>query len=138
MKLSVVIKVQYYDVECVLKLLRSEGLTPVAMDQPDPTTIQTAKGNYLVRIAVPPQQVPKAQEALHLWLKASEKNAEQLGRQLRKHLIFSALPPAVFLVVMAFIAENLDSTAIGVAVVMWIGCFLALEFKDRKSQPPTE
>ncbi len=66
----------------ILGLLKKEGLNPVTLDAPDSVQRFISGFNYLVRIAVPQDEIIRARSALTEWEKSIKPKVDKISHQL--------------------------------------------------------
>ena len=114
----------------VLSLLRKEGFSPVALDQPDATYSYAAKYTNFIRIAVPDTEAPAARSVLAAWEKEGQPRVEGLARRLTTQLLHSVLIVAFMGVIFYFLGQLTTGSA-ALLFVLWIIVFAVIANVER-------
>ena len=125
MDLEVVYKAHVENVGEVMRLLRRQRIQPSQLDDPDTTNLHVGKGRYLVRIAVPQEQVEKAAEVLRQWEDCSKGPVEEYARKLRSQVLLAFLVAAIVGFGMILLGK-FDMEDIYVLFLVWLGSFVLI------------
>lgn len=96
MDLRVIYKARPQTISRIVGLLRDEGFSPTVLDHPDITYAYASKGTHLIRIAVPPTEVPGARSCLTRWEKNNQPSVDKLSSKLATQFVYSILITALF------------------------------------------
>ncbi len=114
----------------VLRLLRKEGFSPVALDQPDATYSYAARYTNFIRIAVPPAEAPVARSVLAQWEKEGQPQVDNLAKRLTTQLLYSVLI-VTFMGAIFYFLGQLTSGSVALLFAMWIIVFVVIASVER-------
>ena len=126
----VIYTASHQTVSQVLSLLRKEGFSPVALDQPDAVYSYAARYTNIIRIAVPPTEASAARSVLAQWEKDGQPQVDSLARRLTIQLLYSILIVALMAIVFHFLGQ-LTPTGVALLFVLWIIVFVVIANVER-------
>ncbi len=130
MSMTEVYKVHPENVGQVIKVLGRKGISAQRMDDSEPVLQYAAHGTYLIRVAVPTEQVGQAREILKEWEKSQKTAMTPQTHLLRDQFLLSTLI-AVIIWLIIFLIFDFSMNTLAFLPFLLLICFVIISNKGR-------